>query len=163
MRPDRIIVGECRGGEVIEMLQAMNTGHEGSMTTIHANSPRDALARVELMVGLAGLEVAALSMRKLVAGSIQVIVQVARLAGGRRKIVKIAEITGMEGDTVSMHDLFEFVQTKIDADHVAQGYFRATGIRPKCLPKLTASGSGIGPETFTERRLSPAPGPEARR
>jgi pilus assembly protein CpaF len=153
MRPDRIIVGECRGAEALEMLQAMNTGHEGSLTSIHANTARDALTRIELMIGLAGLNLPIWAIRKLTASSVTLIVQVSRLPGGKRKVVTIAEITGMEGETVSMHDLFEYVQTGIDASHVVEGYFRATGIRPQCLHKLTVRGAKLPVELFADRRL----------
>ena len=152
MRPDRIIVGECRGPEALDMLQAMNTGHEGSMTTIHANSPRDALSRLEMMVGMAGFDLPIWVIRKQVASAINVVIQVARMMGGVRKIVKISEITGMEGDIISMHDLFDFKQTGLDEDRVAQGYFHATGIRPECLAKLEASGVALPVELF-ERRI----------
>jgi pilus assembly protein CpaF len=155
MRPDRIIVGECRGAEALDMLQAMNTGHEGSLTTIHGNSPRDALGRIELMVSLGGEDISPWAVRKLIASSITLIVQLARLPGGRRKVVAISEITGMEGEVLSMHDLFEFVQTGIDHDGVAQGHFRATGIRPKCLAKLNARGAGLPVQLFMERVLQP--------
>jgi pilus assembly protein CpaF len=153
MRPDRIIVGECRGAEALEMLQAMNTGHEGSLTTIHANSPREALGRVELMIGLAGVDIPGQAIRKLVASSVNLIVQVSRLVGGKRKVVRISEITGMEGDMVSMHDLFEFVQTGVDRAQAAEGYFRVTGLRPQCLSKLIASGANVSADLFKERRL----------
>jgi pilus assembly protein CpaF len=153
MRPDRIIVGECRGAEALEMLQAMNTGHEGSLTSIHANSARDALTRIELMIGLAGLNMPIWAIRRLTASSVTLIVQVSRLPGGKRKVVTIAEITGMEGETVSMHDLFEYVQTGIDESQVVEGYFRATGIRPQCLHKLTVRGAKLPVELFADRRL----------
>jgi pilus assembly protein CpaF len=160
MRPDRIIVGECRGGEALEMMQAMNTGHEGSMTTIHANSTREALARVELMVGVAGVEIPMEAIRKLITSSINLVVQIARLPGGKRRVVTISEIIGMEGDIVSMHDLFIFVQTGTDLDHGAEGYFRATGIRPALLNKLNVRGANVPSEWFIERRL---PAPRGRR
>jgi len=153
MRPDRIIVGECRGAEALEMLQAMNTGHEGSLTSIHANTARDALTRIELMIGLAGLNMPLWAIRRLIATSVTLIVQVSRLPGGHRKVVTIAEIAGMEGETVSMHDLFEYVQTGVDESHVVQGYFRATGIRPQCLHKLMVRGAKLPVELFAERRL----------
>ncbi|MGW8257724.1 MAG: CpaF family protein, partial [Thermoguttaceae bacterium] len=151
MRPDRIIVGECRGAEALDMLQAMNTGHEGSLTTIHANSPRDALSRLEMMVGMAGFDLPIWVIRRQVASAINLVVQVARLHGGVRKIVKISEITGMEGDIVSMHDLFEFKQTGLDDNRIAQGYFMANGIRPDCLHKLEASGGSLPPDLFEQR------------
>jgi pilus assembly protein CpaF len=153
MRPDRIIVGECRGAEALEMLQAMNTGHEGSFTSIHSNSARDALTRIELMIGLAGLNLPLWAIRKLMASSVNLIVQVSRLPGGKRKIVTIAEITGMEGDTVSMHDIFQYVQTGVDTANVVEGYFCATGIRPQCLNKLRIRGANLPIELFAERQL----------
>jgi pilus assembly protein CpaF len=156
MRPDRIIVGECRGGEALEMLQAMNTGHEGSMTTVHANTTREALARIELMVNLAGVEIPSSAIRKLIASSITLVVQVARLPGGKRKMVTISEIVGLEGDVISMHDIFNFVQTGMDANHSVEGYFQATGVRPSCLKTLNVRGAGLSPEFFRERRLQPA-------
>ena len=153
MRPDRIIVGECRGAEALEMLQAMNTGHEGSFTSIHANTARDALTRIELMIGLAGLDLPIWAIRRLIASSVTLIVQIARLPGGKRKIVTIAEITGMEGETVSMHNLFEYIQTGIDESRVVEGYFRATGIRPQCLHKLLVRGAKLPVEMFADRQL----------
>jgi len=154
MRPDRIIVGECRGAEALDMLQAMNTGHEGSLTTIHANSPRDALSRLEMMVGMAGFDLPVWVIRKQVASSINVVVQVARLVGGERKIIRIAEITGMEGEVLSMHDLFEFQQTGVDENRVAQGHFRSTGIRPVLLEKLAACGIALPVELFQRKILN---------
>jgi pilus assembly protein CpaF len=153
MRPDRIIVGECRGGEALDMLQALSTGHDGSLTTIHANSAREAVSRIELMIGLAGVDIPVWALRKLIAASVHLIVQVARLPGGRRKVVTVSEIAGMEGEVVSMHELFEFVQTGLDADQGVTGYFRATGIRPRCLTKLQARGANVTPQLFTERIL----------
>jgi pilus assembly protein CpaF len=155
MRPDRIIVGECRGGEAFEMLQAMSTGHEGSMTTIHATNAREALTRVELIVGLAGMDVPARSIRNLIASSINLVVQASRLPGGKRKIVSIAEITGLEGDTISMHDIFSYVQTGMSTNLASEGYFQATGIRPLLLNKLKTRGADLKPEMFMERRLQP--------
>jgi pilus assembly protein CpaF len=152
MRPDRIIVGECRGAEALDMLQAMNTGHDGSLTTIHANDTRDALGRLEMMVGMAGFDLPIWIIRRQIASAVQIVVQVARLFGGVRRIVKISEITGMEGDVVSMHDIFAFKQTGLDANGVAQGYFFATGIRPKCLERLESCGVRLPTELF-ERRL----------
>ncbi len=123
MRPDRIIIGECRGPEALDMLQAMNTGHDGSMTTIHANDTRDAISRLEMMVGMAGFDLPIWIIRRQIASAVQIIVQVARLPGGVRKVIKISEITGMEGDVISMHDIFVFKQTGVDEHRVAQGYF----------------------------------------
>ncbi len=153
MRPERIIVGECRGGEALDMLQAMNTGHDGSMTTIHANTPRDAISRLEMMVGMAGFELPIWVIRKQVASTINIIVQAARLIGGVRKITKISEITGMEGDVVSMQDIFEFKQTGLDENRVATGHFVANGIRPQCLAKLQACGIPVPVEIFERRVL----------
>ncbi len=153
MRPDRIIIGECRAAEAIDMLQAMNTGHEGSMTTVHANSTREALSRIEMMIHLAGIEVTERAVRKLIAASVNLIVQVSRLAGGKRKVVAISEVAGMEGDIICMHDIFEFVQTGIGKDNAAGGYFRATGNRPNLLKKVAARGFALPIELFMERRL----------
>jgi pilus assembly protein CpaF len=155
MRPDRIIVGECRGGEALEMLQAMNTGHEGSMTTVHANTTREALTRVELMVTLAGFSVPVTAIRKLIASSIHMVIQVSRLPDGKRKIVTISEIAGMQEDTISMHDIFAFVQTGIDPTRGVEGHFQATGIRPHFLTKLDARGASVPFELFIGRRLQP--------
>ena len=152
MRPDRIIIGECRGPEALDMLQAMNTGHEGSMTTIHANDTRDAISRLEMMVGMAGFELPIWIIRRQIASAIQLVVQVARLPGGIRRLVKISEITGMEGEVMSMHDLFGFKQTGVDENRVAQGYFFASGIRPQCLERLEVSGNAVPNELF-ERRI----------
>lgn len=155
MRPDRIIVGECRGSEVLDMLQAMNTGHEGSLTTIHANSAREALSRMELMIGIGGVDIPPWVVRKQIASSIHVIVQVTRLSGGQRKVTQIAEVAGTEGDVISMHELFEFVQTGVDENNAAIGHFQSTGIPPLCLRKLASCGAAIPMETFAKRRLDP--------
>ena len=152
MRPDRIIIGECRGAETLDMLQAMNTGHDGSMTTIHANDTRDGIARMEMLVGMAGFDLPIWIIRRQIASAVHIIVQAARLSGGVRKIIKISEITGMEGDVVSMHDLFVFKQTGVDKDRVAQGFHMATGIRPKCMERIEVSGSHLPNSTF-ERRI----------
>ncbi len=154
MRPDRIIIGECRGGEALDMLQAMNTGHEGSLTTIHANDTRDALARLEIMVGMAGFDLPIWVIRRQVTSAIHIIVQVSRLLGGARKVVKISEVTGVEGENVAMHDLFVFKQTGLDDKRKAQGYFQSTGIRPNCLERLTAQGAGLPPGMFERRVLN---------
>ncbi len=161
MRPDRIIVGECRGPEALDMLQAMNTGHDGSLTTVHANGTRDALSRLEMMVGMAGFDLPIWIIRRQIASAIQVVVQVARLPGGTRKVTKISEITGMEGDIVSMHDIFSFKQTGVDAHGGAQGYFHTNGIRPQCLEKLEISGVRVPAELF-ERRVINHEGHEGR-
>jgi pilus assembly protein CpaF len=156
MRPDRIIVGECRGGEAFEMLQAMSTGHEGSMTTIHAGNPREAVSRVELIVGLAGMDLPAWAVRKLIAGCISLVIQASRLPGGKRKITSITEITGMEGDTIAMHEIFSFVQTGMNSALGAEGYLSATGIRPILLNKLKVRGADLPIELFAERRFPTA-------
>jgi pilus assembly protein CpaF len=152
MRPDRIIVGECRGPEALDMLQAMNTGHDGSMTTIHANETRDAISRLEMMIGMAGFDVPIWIIRRQIASAVQIVVQVARLAGGVRKVIKISEITGMEGDVMSMQDLFLFKQTGVDENRAAEGYFLATGIRPQCSERLEVCGVGV-PVAMFERRM----------
>ena len=154
MRPDRIIVGECRGPESLDMLQAMNTGHDGSMTTIHANDTRDAIGRLEMMVGMAGFDLPIWIIRRQIASAVQVIIQVARLTGGIRRVIKISEITGMEGDVMSMQDLFGFKQTGVDENRVAQGYFFASGIRPQCMEKLEISGNKLPIEMFERRILN---------
>ena len=155
MRPDRIIVGECRGAEALDMLQAMNTGHEGSLTTVHANSARDALGRLEIMVGTSGLDMPMWSIRRQISSAIHIVVQTARLIGGARKVVCIAEITGMEGDVVSMHNIFEFRQTGLDAERSAKGHFHANGIRPHCLTRLQHSGITLPDHMFAARILDP--------
>lgn len=154
MRPDRIIIGECRGPEALDMLQAMNTGHDGSMTTIHANDTRDAVSRLEMMVGMAGFDLPIWIIRRQIASAVQIIVQVARLTGGVRRLIKISEITGMEGDIMSMHDIFGFKQTGVDENRVAQGYFFSTGIRPQCLERLEVSGNRLTVEMFERRILN---------
>jgi pilus assembly protein CpaF len=153
MRPDRIIVGEVRGIEVIDMLQAMNTGHEGSLTTIHANSSRDALTRLENMVGLAGVNVVQKALREQIVSGISVIIQVARLSDGRRKILSIQEITGMEGDVITMQEIFCFEQTGVAPDGTVLGHFRATGIRPKFADRLQARGAPLADYLFDPSRI----------
>ncbi len=153
MRPDRIVVGEVRGGETLDMLQAMNTGHDGSITTLHANSPRDCLSRLEMMILMAGVELPVQAMRQQISSAVNVIIQQARLRDGSRKVTKVTEITGMEGDTISSQDIFEFVVTGIDPQGKVEGHFRATGIRPKCAAILEACGFDLGPNFFSEREL----------
>ena len=148
MRPDRIILGEVRGAEVLDMLQAMNTGHDGSMTTIHANSPRDAITRLEHMLGMAGLNVDARSMRQQISAALTVIVQVSRLSDGRRKVTSLQEITGMEGDVLSMQEIFKFDQTGISPEGQVQGRFAATGIRPKFVQRLKTRGIQLREDLF---------------
>ncbi|MHC5140162.1 MAG: CpaF family protein [Planctomycetota bacterium] len=152
MRPDRIVVGEVRGDEALDMLQAMNTGHEGSMTTIHANTPRDALRRLENMVSMAGMSIPVKAIREQISSALDVLVQIGRLVGGRRKIVNIAEITGMEGDTVCLNDIFRFQQQGVDSDGNAYGRFESCGVRPQLVEKLTASGVEM-PVTMFQRRV----------
>jgi len=153
MRPDRVIVGESRGPEALDMLQAMNTGHDGSMTTLHANDTRDALSRLEMMVGMAGFDMPIWVIRKQIASAIHIVVQMARLSGGLRKVTKISEVTGMEGDIISMQDIFIFKQTGLDANRVAVGNFFSTGIRPKCLEHLEIMGVHIHADMFDGRML----------
>ena len=152
MRPDRIIVGEVRGPEAFDMMQAMNTGHEGSLTTVHANSPRDALARIENMILMAGFELPVMVIREQIASAIHVIIQLARLVDGSRKIVQITEVSGMEGSMVTLQDIFVFRQTGIDADGRVLGELRATGIRPKFADRLKAFGMDLPEDIFNVRR-----------
>ena len=140
MRPDRIIIGEVRGAEAFDMLQAMNTGHEGSLTTIHANAPRDAIARLENMIGMANLNLPHKAARQQIASAITVVVQVLRLIDGRRKVTSIQEITGMEGDVVTMQEIFGYRQTGISKDGQVEGFFQATGVRPKFCDRLRVFG-----------------------
>ncbi len=148
MRPDRIIVGEVRGSEAIDMLQAMNTGHDGSLTTLHANTPRDALARLETMISMANLSLPERSMRQQIASAIDIVIHVSRLADGKRKLVQISEIVGMEGDVITMQDLFTFDRLGIDTDGSVLGRFRATGIRPRCADRLQAYGIDLAETLF---------------
>jgi pilus assembly protein CpaF len=148
MRPDRIVVGECRGGEALDMLQAMNTGHDGSLTTIHANSPRDALARMETLTLMAGMELPVKVIREQIASAIDLIVQQSRLRDGTRKITAITEVAGMEGDTVVLTDIFKFEQTGITPDDQVIGEHKPTGIRPLFTPRLEAAGFRLSPEVF---------------
>jgi pilus assembly protein CpaF len=144
MRPDRIIIGEVRGGEVLDMLQAMNTGHEGSMTTVHANSPRDALTRLEAMVGMAGVPLSEMASRQMTSRAIHVLLQLSRGVDGRRRLASICEITGMEGPTVTMQELFSFVQTGVDAEGRVLGRYAFTGIRPQVMARIERSGIDLG-------------------
>ncbi len=143
MRPDRIILGECRGEEAFDMLQAMNTGHEGSMATIHANAPREAISRLEQMIGMAGLPMTVGSIRSQIASAIRVIVQLQRLADGKRRVTSIAEITGLEGDIIQMQEIFKFTRTGTAPDGTVQGHFQATGVRPRFLADLVSYGIKI--------------------
>lgn len=152
MRPDRIILGEVRDAEAVDMLQAMNTGHEGSMATIHANTPRDALTRLENMVGMAGLNLTPKVMRSQIASAITLIIQIARLFDGQRKVVSLQEITGVEGEVITMQEIFGFRQTGVAPDGTVQGHFTATGIRPKFADRLRAYGINLGDSLFDPGR-----------
>ena len=154
MRPDRIIVGEVRGAEVLDMLQAMNTGHEGSMTTVHANSPRDAIMRLENMLGMAGIQAPPRATRQQISSALSVVIQIERLADGRRKVMSIQEITGMEGEVVTMQEIFLFQQTGVAADGAVLGHFRATGIRPKFVDRLQRHGITLREGLFDPTRIS---------
>ncbi|HYD77924.1 CpaF family protein [Ramlibacter sp.] len=152
MRPDRIIIGEVRGAEAFDMLQAMNTGHEGSLTTIHANNPRDAIARLENMIGMANMNLPHRAARQQIASAITVIVQVLRLIDGRRKVTSIQEITGMEGEVITMQEIFGFRQTGLGPDGTVQGHFQATGVRPKFTDRLRAFGVQLPDSMFDPQR-----------
>ena len=149
MRPERIIVGECRGGEALDMLQAMNTGHDGSLTTLHANSPRDAISRMETMSLMAGLDFPLKVIREQIAAAIELIVQQARLRDGSRRITYVTEVAGMEGDTVVLQDIFKFAEEGVDKDGKVIGQMRPTGLRPIFTPKLDAAGFQLPPEIFS--------------
>ena len=151
MRPDRIVVGEVRGEEAFDMLQAMNTGHEGSLTTVHANSHRDALSRIENMVSMANLSIPERAVRHQISSAVHAVIQVARLSDGTRKIISISEITGMETDIISMQDIFVFDRLGIDESGKVRGMFRATGIRPKFAERLATAGCRLRPGLFESR------------
>jgi pilus assembly protein CpaF len=151
MRPDRIVVGEVRGEEAFDMLQAMNTGHEGSLTTVHANSQRDALARVESMFSMANLNIPERAVRMQIASAIHAVVQIARLSDGTRKVISISEIAGVEGEVISMQDIFVFDRSGLDEAGKVRGIFRATGIRPKFAERLATSGARLRPALFESR------------
>ena len=148
MRPDRIVVGECRGGEALDMLQAMNTGHDGSLTTLHANTPRDALSRLETMVLMSGMDLPLKVVRQQISSAVDLIVQQTRLKDGQRKVTAVTEVVGMEGDTVVMTDIFKFEQTGVGPGGKIQGELKPTGIRPIFGPKLEAAGFKLGAEIF---------------
>lgn len=152
MRPDRVVLGEVRGGEALDMLHAMNTGHEGSMATLHANTPRDALTRLENMVSMAGLTMPVKAMRQQIASAVSVVVQASRLTDGRRKLMSIQEITGMEGEVINMQEIFTFKRTGVDADGTIRGYFCATGVRPKFCDRLAAFGLALPDNLFDPAR-----------
>jgi pilus assembly protein CpaF len=149
MRPDRIVIGEVRGGEAIDMLQAMNTGHDGSLTTVHANTPRDALARLETMIQMTGMRLSDRAMRQQIASALDLVVQVARLSDGTRRVTAISEITGMEGETITMQEIFQFERTGVDSQGQVIGRFRPTGIRPRFAERLKACGLQL-PRVFFE-------------
>src|SRR5688572_17055164 len=164
MRPDRIVVGEVRGEEALDMLQAMNTGHDGSLTTVHANTPRDGLYRLDTMIAMANLNIPDRAVRQQIASAVNLIIQVNRMADGTRKVTSIAEITGMEQDVITMQELFTFSKTGVDRDGRVTGAFRATGIRPKCAERLATAGFPlpmdmfehvyqVGGDTNTQRRI----------
>ena len=153
MRPDRIIIGECRGGEALDMLQAMNTGHDGSLTTVHANTPRDAISRIETLVNMSGIELPMSALRKQIASAVHLIIQASRLQGGPRKVTYVTEVVGMEGETIVMQDIFRFIQDGVDGNGKAVGHFESTGVRPKCIEVLESLGVKLPPSIFTARAL----------
>jgi pilus assembly protein CpaF len=148
MRPDRIVVGEVRGEEALDMLQAMNTGHDGSLTTVHANTPRDALTRIETMISMAGMNLPERSMRQQIASAVHIVVQGARLSDGTRKVTSVSEITGMEGDVITMQEIYVFEKAGVGQDGKVIGRFRATGVRPKACERLKAAGILLPPDMF---------------
>jgi pilus assembly protein CpaF len=152
MGADRIVVGECRGGEALDMLQAMNTGHDGSLTTVHANSPSDALSRLETMVLMAGTELPSRAIREQVGSAIQLLCHQMRLRDGTRKITNITEVLGFDGDRVKVQDIFVFKQTGVDQDGRVLGYLTPTGVIPECLEQLVASGEGVDVAMFSPPR-----------
>jgi pilus assembly protein CpaF len=152
MRPDRIILGEVRGAEAVDMLQAMNTGHEGSLATIHANTPRDALSRLENMIGMAGLNLPIKAARQQISSAITALIQIGRLADGKRKVMSIQEITGMEGEIITMQEIFAFRQTGVAPDATVLGHFCATGVRPKFVDRLRAHGVMVPDALFDPSR-----------
>ena len=153
MRPDRIVLGEVRSGECLDMLQAMNTGHDGSLTTIHANTPRDALTRVETLVAMAGLNLATKALRHYISSALDVVVQMTRLSDGTRKMTSLQEITGMEGEIVTLQEIFSFQQTALDENRMVKGKFFATGVRPKFVERFVALGIDIDPEVFDPTKI----------
>jgi pilus assembly protein CpaF len=140
MRPDRIVIGECRGAEALDMLQAMNTGHDGSLTTIHANTARDALSRIETMVLMAGFDLPVRAIREQVASAIDLIIQTARMRDGSRKIVSVSEVAGMEGEIITMQDIVRYAQHGVDKDSAVVGEFQYTGVQPACLKRFAEYG-----------------------
>jgi pilus assembly protein CpaF len=150
MRPDRIVVGEVRGPEALDMLQAMNTGHDGSLTTIHANTPRDGVSRLEVMVSLANANMQLVSIRQQIAAAVHIFVQAARMSDGSRRVTSITEVTGMEGEIVTLQDIFVFEKRGLGPNNEVLGRFAATGIRPKFYEKLLAHGIKLRPDLFDE-------------
>jgi len=148
MRPDRIVVGEVRGEEALDMLQAMNTGHDGSLTTIHANSPRDALYRLDTMVAMADLNIPDRAVRQQVASALNLVVQLTRLSDGTRRVTAISELTGMEQDVITMQEIFRFERTGLTREGKVTGRFRATGVRPKCAERLETMGVRLPADMF---------------
>lgn len=153
MRPDRIIVGEVRAGEAFDMLQAMNTGHDGSMTTVHANTARDALSRLEQMIGMSGIEISPRSARAQIASALHVVVQIGRLSDGRRRLLSVSEIVGMEGEVVTMQEIFRFKMMGRDENNQVIGHFEATGIRPKMMDELSAHGISLSSDLFRPNKV----------
>jgi pilus assembly protein CpaF len=153
MRPDRIVVGEVRGEEAFDMLQAMNTGHEGSLTTVHANSPRDAMARIENMVSMANLNIPERAVRHQIASAVHAVVQIARLSDGTRKVITISEVTGMPDDSIAMQDIFVFERTGVDDSGKVRGAFRPTGLRPQFAERLATSGARLDPALFEPKSM----------
>jgi pilus assembly protein CpaF len=153
MRPDRIILGEVRGAESIDMLQAMNTGHDGSLTTVHANSARDALTRIETLVSMAGFNLAAKAMRHYISSALDVIIQIARMSDGTRKVISLQEVVGMEGDLITLQELFVFQQTGLDENRRVRGRFKATGVRPTFFERIAAKGVALPPDLFDPQKV----------
>jgi pilus assembly protein CpaF len=148
MRPDRIVVGEVRGEEALDMLQAMNTGHDGSLTTVHANTPRDALSRIETMIAMGATNLPERAMRQQIAAAIQIVIQQSRMSDGTRKVTSISEVTGMEGDVITMQEIFMFEKMGMTQDGKVIGRFKATGVRPKVAERLKAAGIHLPSDMF---------------
>lgn len=153
MRPDRIIIGECRGGEVLDMLQAMNTGHDGSLTTVHTNNPRDAISCIETLVKMSGYELPILAVSKQIASAVNLIIQGSRLQGGSRKVTYITWVIGMQGDVIVMPVIFRFVQDGINDQRKASGHFESNGVRPPCIEHMEASGIRLPGDPFAHRAM----------
>ncbi len=156
MRPERIIIGECRGGETLDMLQAMNTGHDGSLTTIHANTPRDAVARLETLVMMAGFELPVKAIRQQISGAVDVLIQANRLQGGPRRVTAITEVVGMEQDTIVLQDVYRYRQMGVNEDGKAYGHFECTGVRPSFMERLESAGVRLPASAFRERVMMQA-------